>query len=113
MAAETNLTPGTVKNARERLGGRKILIVEHHRAAVPRNGWCDRFRVCHYRIDWDRLCEAYLDGGGDFPSLEGDGADRHVREQVEALGKRERSTRRGMYEAARRKGDKSTRAAED
>ena len=84
--------------------------------AIQLSGGVPRYvtiRGPHYRIDWDRLEEAYMGGGGDYADLEGDGADRHVRDKVEALEERERNIRRGRYEAARRECSKSPRATED
>ncbi len=115
MAAETNLTPGTVKNARERLVDRGILVVAGRRATVDRDGIPYRFRVCHYRIDWDRLRAAYLHGGGYYDDLKGDNALAHVKARVHDLEKEESNTQRGINEAVdrRRRGTKEDRDDED
>jgi hypothetical protein len=70
MAAETMLTRRLVKKCRRRLVRRKLLIVEHHRFPVKRDGMIYMLKVCHYRINWDVMHDMYMAGGGDFADLE-------------------------------------------
>lgn len=69
MARETTLSKAWVKKLRERLKKRGLIYVEHHRFGYAQYDGTIMLRVCHYRINWDALEQAYLDGGGDCALL--------------------------------------------
>jgi hypothetical protein len=50
---------------REKPSRRNQQAIEHHRFGYKQYEGTVMLRVCHYRIYWDALEQAYLDGGGD------------------------------------------------
>jgi len=84
MAVETGLHPRVVKEYRERLIERGLLVVEHHRFPVASRNGTTMLRVCHYRINWNALEQKYLEGGGTYDYLRDDEVVSKISKDVAA-----------------------------